>query len=634
MSEFAGVVVLGLAAGSIYGLAATGLVLTFSTSGIFNFAHGAVAAIGAYAFYEVSQQHGVHWFPALVVCTLVVGAVCGLLLELMARRLAPAPLHLRVVATVAVILVVNGVVEARYGTTTIYAERFLPAGTVSLLGARVGIDRLLLVAFGALAVLGIRALLGRSRIGLAMRAVVDDLGLLAEVGTDPAGVRRLSWMLGSSLAAASGMLLAPSVGLEPIVLTFLVLQAFGAAAIGRFSRTGTTYVGGLVIGVVAALATRYLGGVSGLSGLPASIPFLVLLAVLLAAPPGRLAGDERGVRRPRHRPRRALPGIARTGCVLAGLAMIVALPDLVGPRLPVFTNGAALLLVFVSLAVLVNGSGQVSLCHAAFAAVGAASFGHLTTGAGLPWGLALVLCGLATVPLGVAVAVPAARLSGLALAIATFGFGIVVERLLYGSGVLFGASGTRLVPRPELGGLASDRGYFYLVAGLAIVATGVVSVTLRGRLGRLLDALADDPMALASTGASVAVTRVVVFSLSAFLAGVGGALAAAGNGSVTSVTHPPMQSLLFVAVLAIGGRGAISAGMRAAAGFALVPVYFEWLIDSHVSLAFGLTALVVALARSGPPVPDSRMRRMADRSAWRTAHGPVQARRVVEEVTS
>lgn len=624
MTDLAGIVVLGLAAGAIYGLAGTGLVLTFSTSGIFNFGHGAVAAVGAYSFHEATVTHGVHWVPALLGCTVLVGVVCGLLLERMARRLARAPLHLRVVATVALILIVEGAVQARYGTTTLFADRFVPGGAVTVLGVRVGIDRFLILVFGAGAVMALQVLLVRSRLGLAMRAVVDDPGLLAETGTDPAMIRRVSWVLGSSLAAVSGILLAPSIGLEPVVLTFLVIQAFGAAAIGRFASPVGTFVGGLAIGVATALTTRYLGGVSGLSGLPASIPFLVLLAALLVAPPDRLVGEERGIR-PR-RPRRQLPALGLASAVGAAVVGVVAIPTLAGPRLPVFTNGAALLFVFLSLSLLVNGSGQVSLCHAAFAAVGATAFAHLTTGAGLPWGVALVSCGLITVPLGVAVAVPAARLSSLALAIATFGFGLVVERLLYGRGLMFGSSGTRLVPRPEFVGLNGDRAYFFLVAGLAVVATTVVALALRGRLGRLLTALADDPRALAATGASVAVSRVVVFSLSAFLAGIGGALAAAGNGSVTTVTHPPMQSLLLVAVLAIGGRGPISAGVRATAGLALVPVYFEWLIGTQVSLAFGATAVAVAMVRCGSASADPVLRGLVDASSWRLERGPVQSR--------
>src|SRR5437660_12098999 len=94
-------------------------------------------------------------------------------------------------------------------------------------------------------------------------------------------------MIGSAVAIGSGILIAPSLGLDPFLLTLLVVQAFGAAAIGRFSSLPLTYAGGLVIGVGGALATKYVVDVPNLAGFPPSLPFIVLFAVLLFTPEGR-----------------------------------------------------------------------------------------------------------------------------------------------------------------------------------------------------------------------------------------------------------------------------------------------------------------------------------------------------------
>src|SRR6202030_3810103 len=114
-----------------------------------------------------------------------------------------------------------------------------------------------------------------------MRAVVSDPALLGLAGTSPARVRRLAWSIGCAFAALTGILIAPSLGLDATLLTLLVVQAFGAASIGLLDNLPLTYAGGLLVGVAAAMATKYVSNVRGLIGLPASIPFIVLFAVLL-----------------------------------------------------------------------------------------------------------------------------------------------------------------------------------------------------------------------------------------------------------------------------------------------------------------------------------------------------------------
>ncbi len=132
-------------------------------------------------------------------------------------------------------------------------------------------------------------------------------------------------------------------------------------------------------------------------------------------------------------------------------------------------------------------------------------------------------------------AIPAIRLSGLYLALATFGFGILLQRLAFSRGFLFGADGNSVVPRPGLGWLGTDTGYFYVVscgdgAGLS-AGVGLY----RSRLGLLLRGLADSPLALSTMGTTTTVTQVLVFCLSAFLAGVAGGLFAGAVG-------PPVPS--------------------------------------------------------------------------------------------
>lgn len=613
--------VLGLAAGSVYGLAGAGLVLTYKTSGIFNFAHGAVAAGVAYLFFELHQQGGMPWPLAVIVCLAVAGPVLGLLLERLARALVGISPAMTIVATVGLMLTIQGIATARYGSEARHARPFLPDAGVSISGARVGVDQLIVVVLAGVATVGMALFLRRTRTGLAMRAVVDDPALLDLAGTSPTRVRRVAWIVGATFAGASGILIAPSIGLDAVLLTFLVVQAFGAAAVGRFSSLGLTYAGGLAIGVGGALATRYLADIEGLAGLPASLPFLVLFVALVLAPP-----RQRFEARPRVRSRvgPTVPAALRWPAVGAGALTLVAIPALVGSRLPVYTNAAILVVAFLSLSLLVNGSGQVSLCHAAFAALGATTFSHLTAGAGLPWLVALMLAGLAVVPLGALVAVPASRLSGIYLALATFGLAVLLERMAYGAGWMFGAQGTRTAPRPD--GLTGDTAFYYVCLGTA-AAAGLIVVGLRGnRLGRLLQAMGDAPLALSTLGTTIDVTRVLVFCVSAVLAGVAGALFAALSGSVATVTFAPLQSLLWLAVLGLGGRGLVSSAVVAAVFLAVLPSYGDALAD-HRSIVFGAAAVVAAVLSTGRLGRlDDQLGAAAERAAWRRDRSPVRAR--------
>lgn len=156
----------------------------------------------------------------------------------------------------------------------------------------------------------------------------------------------------------------------------------------------------------------------------------------------------------------------------------------------------------------------------------------------------------------------------------------------------------REIARPH--GLDSDRGYYYVL--LAAVAAAVLLVTTveRARLGRLLRALADSPLALATHGTSVNVTRVIVFCVSAFLAAVSGGLLAAQTGVVNADSFAPFQSLTLVAVLVIAGRRPVSSAFVAAASLVIVPVYVDSPdITSELTLLFGLAALAVGVVAGG-----------------------------------
>jgi branched-subunit amino acid ABC-type transport system permease component len=230
-------IVAGIASGAIYGLAATGLVLTYKTSGIFNFGQGALATAAAYIFYAMHYVASINWVASLLVSVVVAGPLMGLGMERISRRLSQQAVAWQIVATIGLILVVQGVGTVKYGSDTIDVQQFLPFGThfFRVAGVNVSYAQLTVTGLGLAAVAGLFALFRWSRAGIAMRAVVDDPDLLAMQATSPVRVRRGAWIIGSTFAALSGVLVLPFIGLDAVALTYLVVQAFGAAAIGAFS---------------------------------------------------------------------------------------------------------------------------------------------------------------------------------------------------------------------------------------------------------------------------------------------------------------------------------------------------------------------------------------------------------------
>jgi ABC-type branched-subunit amino acid transport system ATPase component/branched-subunit amino acid ABC-type transport system permease component len=590
-------VILGITAGSFYGLTGTGLVLTYKTSGIFNFAQGAVATAGAYLFY-ILHDDLLHLpaGPAALICVFVLGPVAGLGLEAMARRLANASATMQVVATIGVVLAVQGFFSATFGTLARTFPAWLPQTSVDIGGVYVGYDQIIITGIALAVTVALFLFFRMSRLGLAMRGVVDNPELLDLGGTSPAMVRRWAWIIGSSFAALAGVLLAPTLNLDAIVLTLLVVQAFGAAAIGRFTSLPLTYVGGLAVGIVASVATKYVvTGSPALAGLPGSIPFIVLFLVLIFTPRSKLAA--RRLPRPFPVARYAAPArVQAAGAVVVGIALLIV-PHLVNAgQLPYWSDALTQVVLFLSLGLLVRTSGQVSLCQAAFAAIGATTMGHLTAGFGLPWGVALLLAGLTAVPVGAFIAIPAIRLPGVFLALATFGFAVMMEQMGYPLWIMFGSSSLgQAVNRPSFAG--GDIAYYYLMLAFAVAAGLLVMLLVRSRLGRLLRGMADSPVALATHGTSVVVTRVLVFCIAAFLAGISGALFGGVVHTVTSSDFTSFSSLTLLVLLAIiPGR---EPWYAFGAGFALV-IIPSWIstgatVSDWLNVLFGVAAVQVAL---------------------------------------
>ncbi|MGE0307706.1 MAG: branched-chain amino acid ABC transporter ATP-binding protein/permease, partial [Acidimicrobiia bacterium] len=392
------------------------------------------------------------------------------------------------------------------------------------------------------------------------------------------------------------------IGLESIALTFLVVQAFGAAAHGIFTSIPLTYLGGIVIGVISDVSKKYTIDVSWLNGFPASAPFLVLFVVLLVSPKHKLVPPSGVENRPMlqwHGPRNL-----RIGVGVVVFALLALVPQVVGIKLSYWTVGLTQVILVLALGLLVRTAGLVSLCTSAFAAIGAVAFSQFAVDHGMPWLVALLLAGLVAVPVGAIVAIPSIRLSGMFLALATLGFGIMIEKMFYGRNIMFTLfTEGRKMPRPD--GFTSDESYYYVVLAFVMLTVAAMGLVHRGRLGRILKGLGDSPTAVNTLGLSTNVTRVLVFCISAFFAAISGVLY---GGQVVYATaadryYTSFWSIALLAVLALAPFRdpwfAVFAGVSS-----VIPGYIDSKHTADVmNVIFGFFAVLVALEGGPAPMP-------------------------------
>ncbi len=277
--------------------------------------------------------------------------------------------------------------------------------------------------------------------------------------------------------------------------------------------------------------------------------------------------------------------------------LVCFVPEFAGTNLSVYSAAMVDVILFLSLGLLIRNAGQVSLCQYGFAAVGAAAMAHFTTGLGIPWVLSILLAGLVAVPVGAIVAIPAIRLTGIFLALATLGFGILLEQMFYTQNWMFGPTTNGIAAtRPHLGGLnvGSDTGFYYVIVVFALLAVSLTLAIRSGRMGRILRAMSDSPLALETHGATVNVARVIVFCISSFLASIAGALTASLFHFAVGSEFASFNSLTLVCLVVIITIGDPWYAIISAFSLEVLPSLINFSnIQVYLGILFGVSAMMV-----------------------------------------
>ena len=611
---------LGLGAGSLIAGIALGIVLQYRGSGIINIATGAIAMVGGYSFW--SLKTGIYGWDAptwaALVITLVVLIVLGFVIEYLAfRPLRTGSPLAKLAASLGVLLVAQASVSLAFGIGTKPQPPVLPRGVVTLLGATVPVDRLILPAIVLLATLGLSLLYKLSRFGLATRAASENEVGAMLLGFSPNQLALANTLLATVVVGGLGILAASIVQLDSTSLPLQVVPALTAALFAGFTSFWIAALAGLAIGMLENIL-YYLQTFSWFPtdhgvAMPGVQPLLVFGLMVVALFLRGTSLPNRG-----ELVERRLPLAPRTDRLvrtagIAGAVAVVALIVLPYDFRQALITSLLATIMCLSLVVITGYVGQISIVQLALAGVSGFIVSHLAVdhGVGFPW--AMLIGAIGATAMGLLIAASALRVRGVSLAVVTLAGAVAIEQFVFLSTTWGGGSSSSPVPEPKIFGL--DLGPYGPFRGLdgkvpsPVFGFFVVAVTLllgmfvanlrRTSLGQRMLAIRSNERAAAAAGVNVRNVKLAAFGISSFIAGIGGALYGYNFSSVTVTRFSALTALSLIAFAYVGGitmvSGAIFAGLISVE--ALFPYALEkWFgIAGNWALLFGGMALIVTL---------------------------------------
>ena len=589
-------VLVGIGAGGLYALIAQGLVLVYRGSGVLNFAQGGFVMVGAYAYYQMSVGWGLPLAVALV-AAVCVGAILGSLVQLLVlRNMKQASPLLRVVATLALFIVLQAAGTLIYGSQLRSVPSLLPTNSIEIAsGASIGADRLIILAVAVVSTIALWWVYRSTSFGRATSAVAENTLVAASLGHSPERIAVANWAIGAGLAALTGGLIGPITYLQPSLLVLLVLPALAVALAANFRSFPMVLAAGLALGIIESLMARYVT----LPGMSQSVPFIIVVAII--------------VLRGRGMPLRSyvldrLPsvGSGRIPVAAAATTFIILIVLFASVLDPVWINAFTVTIGFMILClsvVLVTGyGGQLSLAQYSLAGFGALVAARLVTNLEWPFLVSALCAVVATALLGALVALPALRTRGIELAVVTLGLGVVLFNVvLNNSDLSGGVAGIRIplitVFGMDVSGLINP-GRWGIVATVLLFAVAIGLLNLRrGASGRRLLAVRGNERAAAAMGVNVYGVKAFAFAAAAGIAALAGIVITFRSSAVVTLNFDPFQSIIAVAMTVVGGVGMVGGGVIGGSlisGGVGSEIFSNWQgIELWLPLVTGIMLLVI-----------------------------------------
>jgi branched-chain amino acid transport system permease protein len=614
-------VIAGLVLGGIYAIVSAGLVVTYLSSGILNFAFGALAFFIArfYYFLLVQQNWGI--VPSAVLSIVVAAPALGVLLYVLLFRLLrlASPL-IKIVTTLGLSVTLPPLSILAFGNGTIVKAPGLapePVRVFNFLGVPVTMDQIIVYGCVIVTVVVGAIVLRYTDVGLRVRAMVDSPAMTSLSGTNPTAVSVGVWAASTFLAGLAGVLAAPVIGLDPGDFTLLMAAAFAAVIAAKLRSLPIAVVVGLAMGVAAALLQRYLPSNSSFTqDVIPSIPFVVTAIFLIyyMIRSGRVneadgvggtldrAISVQGQERARAASTESGPPKSARRAVgwwppLIGLALVAALPVILqGFWVGLLAQGAAYGVLFLSFTLVTGEGGMVWLCMVTFGGVGGLVTGQLAAVHGWPVLAAVLAGGVVALPMGIIIGILTIRLGNLYVALVTLTFGLLMENLVFNNNMFLNNGLGETVNPPGFASSPRVLTYMCLVI-FAIVALFVVNLR-RSTTGMALSAVRWSEPASKTIGVSVLQMKMVVAGVATFVAGIGGALLAVTIGTALPGNYDTLAGVIWFAVLVTIGIRSNLAALLAGMAFTLLPgvvsAYLPQWFEQVPPLLFGLGAIAVA----------------------------------------
>jgi branched-chain amino acid transport system permease protein len=628
---------LGLGEGALIAALAISVVVFYRGSGTVNLSMGAVAMVASYLNYSFGA--GTFGFTPpgwlALLLTLVIVAVLGTIIEfgLFWPLRTSSPLA-KLAASLGLLLLAQALIAIIYGNSTLSPTSILPGAPVHVFGKVVPEDRLILTLIVVVLAAVLWAVYRYSPFGLATRAAAESEPFAMYAGLSPRRLSLANSLLASVIAGAFGILVAPLITLNTTQLPLEIVPALGAALFAGFSSLGVACFAGLVMGALSSLLNYWSSQPwfpqsqgNPINGLP-ELLFFVLVAVAMAWRGSKVPA--RGELVEKRMPLAPRPENLVRNSVIAlviGVVLLIIFPYDFRQALVNSMLGA---MICLSLIVVIGYVGQISVVQVGLAGVTGYAMSHMLTSAGGVWAdfpIAPVVGVAAALVVGFITAVASLRVRGVSLAVVTLAGMYAIENFGFGNAA-WGAQATGSPVSPlhvfgiNLSPTASFRGidgkvpspvFGFVVLIVLVLLSLLVAAIRRGTLGQKMLAVRSNERAAAAAGIDVRRVKLTAFMVSAFIAGVCGALYAYNFGTVSADLFGTVNSLVIIAYAYFGGitmiTGALFAGLGATEG--LIPHAFDawWGLNGNWVLLIGAIGLLITLVAN----PDG----LAGTAYWR-----------------
>lgn len=562
----------GLASASSLFLVSAGLTIIFGVSRIVNFAHGSFYMLGAYLAWTLTSQGplaewGGFWgfWGAVLLAALAVGVIGAVAEVLVLRRVYQAPELFQLLATFALVLVVQDLALLLWGAEDKFGPRApLLRGAVEILGLRFPRYELFMIVVGPVVLGLLWLLLHRTRFGILLRAATQDREMVAALGVDQRRLFTGVFFLGAALAGLAGALQLPREAVTLHMDMAIIVEAFVVVVVGGLGSLPGAFLAALLIGELHAF------GILAFPRITLVLVFLVMAAVLVLRPYGLLGRRPSGLQPAAPMAAPLPPPSGRRQRVLVTLpaaVVLLLLPPFLGDYARILLTDFAVFILFAaSLHFIMGPGGMASFGHAAYFGAGAYAAALLTRHMGAPMEVGLALAPFAAGLVGLLFGWLCVRLSGVYAAMLTLALAQIAWSIAFQWVEVTGGDNGILGVWPS--GWARDRlSFWYLALLLCGLGTWLLRRAIRAPFGLALRAQRDSPLRAEAVGLDGFRLRWLGFALAAAMAGLAGAVFAYGKGSVFPSFLGIPRSVDALVMVLLGGVQTLSGPILGAVAY-------------------------------------------------------------------